>query len=214
VPSFLNAGLIKGAVERLGTSRATVRMVDFLIFRRTLVLLSGDADLDDKTSIALSTRNQHYMQAIRDLMEWPVREMEPAERLLPYFNPFGTADHEDRGYRSPKYPSNGPSVTARGSAFSKITTLSGTNPSILSFKPGYQTLLPSILLKAAGDLPNFADAAIWFHRSRDVSAHSEKPASEFLTALMVETKNALSLEQSVVASLFDSNVTVVTANAQ
>jgi hypothetical protein len=178
--------------------------MDFLIFRRSLRLIADDPSIANKAGIALSMSNQHYMQAIKELMEWPVVEMEPAERLLPYYNPFGTGGHENRGYRSPKYPSNGPSVTARGTGFSKITTLSGTNPSVLSFKPDYQENLPAILLKAGGGpLPILADVGVWYHRAADLSEYAETSPAQLLARLASTTTDALGLSSEEVALLFD-----------
>lgn len=214
MPVFLVSNEIKGSVERLRSSRAHARMVDFLIFRRALKLMADDQAVEGRSAIALSTSNQQYMQAIKDLMEWPVAEMDPAEKPLPYYNPFGTGGHETRGYRSPKYPSNGPSVTARGSGFAKITTLTGTNPAVLTFKPNYERELPSIVLKAGAALPMLADVAIWYHRAKDLAEFTNATPAETFTGLMSKTTAALGLTPVVVSLLFDLTVPEHGADAE
>lgn len=211
--AYLKSAVLRRAVDRLGSSRAHVRMIDFLIFRRALYLQGDGGGTSSTASLELSTTNAVYMQAIRDLMEWPVQATDPAERRLPYYNPFGTAAHKDRGYRSPKYPSNGASVTARGIEFQRIIVLTGERPSKLSFKPNYEENLSSVVLKASGPLPLLVDVAAWYHRARDVSGIVGNGAAAAAHALMERTTEELGLTPQVVPLLFDAATPTDFSNA-
>jgi hypothetical protein len=154
---YLSADRLRLAVERLGSSCATQRLVDFLILKRAIVF-SGSP------SVELSKNDPHLVQAICDLMETHQGAASNPNEEFPYINIFGTENHSSKGYRSRKYPSNGTAVTVPG--WSDVIKTAGQKPRIATFKAGYVKNLASLMLKAHGSMPMLIDAAVWFHRFR------------------------------------------------
>ena len=154
------------AVERLGKSCATQRLVDFLIMKRAMVLAAAP-------EITLSKNDPHLVCAISDLMEIRLGAAEDTEEQFPYINVFGTAAHESKGYRSRKYPSNGTAVTVPN--WDSVVQTSQQKPRLAAFKPGYLTHLRPLMLKAHGNMPSLLDAAVWFYRNKRVSEFCSLP---------------------------------------
>src|SRR5689334_18753824 len=116
---YLSTDRLVLAIDRLGRSCATQRLVDFLILKRAMVLAS-------EAAVHLSKNDPHLNQAIRDLMETRPGAAGDQREEFPYINVFGTDGHASKGYRSKKYPSNGTAVTVPG--WEPLIRTSGQKP--------------------------------------------------------------------------------------
>ena len=109
MPSYLSSSTVKDAVDRLGLSRAQSVLADYLIFKRAIVLSNAGATSKDShlTSVVTGTRAKNYVDAIDQL----TRVESSEHSFRPYFSPFGARRDKGRGFKSKKFPSNGPSDT-------------------------------------------------------------------------------------------------------
>jgi hypothetical protein len=201
---FLPPETIRAAVNRLGESRAHSILLDYLIFKRALINANqvGKAD-----SVVTGIKANAYVTAINELS----RVADPAESELPYFSPFGARRDKGRGYKSKKYPSNGPSDTVsrwQSRPDRPIDFVSNTSPK--EFKPLARSAseLEGFLLVAAKstgqtDKPRLSDLAIWYHRATDIGSLASNGNVE-VSALVAETKAALDLTEVELAGLFDT----------
>ena len=206
--SYLSPETIRAAVDRLGESRAQSNLLDYLIFKRALLHTQSDHAGD---SVVTGTKSEPYVRAIDEL----ARVADPAQSELPYFSPFGARRDKGRGFKSKKYPSNGPSDTvSRWQARPErpIELVPSTSPK--EFVPVERTAdeLEGFLLVAAkasgpADKPRLADLAIWFHRSTDVAALVRSADPLDLSALIDATVQSLGLTEVEVAGLFDKSAT-------
>jgi hypothetical protein len=122
--SYLSPATIKRAVDRLGESRAQSVLLDYLIFKRSL-LLTQAAGAGDQ--VVTGTKSEHYVRAIDELS----RVADPAKSEVPYFSPFGSRRDQGRGFKSKKYPSNGSSDTVsrwQSKPTRPIDYVQGTSP--------------------------------------------------------------------------------------
>ena len=103
--SYLSPATIKAAVDNLGKSRAQSSLLDFLIFKRALLITT---DGEAPATVTTGTKSPPYVAAVDELSGVAAA----ADSELSYFLPFGARRDPVRGYRSKKYPSNGPSDTA------------------------------------------------------------------------------------------------------
>ncbi len=174
---YVSSDRLRLAVERLGKSCATQRLVDFLILKRAMVT-------NRSRTVALSKNDTHLTSAIRNLMEIHPGAAEDVDIEFPYINVFGTEGHASKGYRSKKYPSNGTAVTVPN--WDSLIKTSGQNPRVAEFKAGYLKHLRSLMLKAHGDMPSVDDAAVWYHRSQQISEdHNTQKVCRHLVATFV-----------------------------
>jgi len=157
---YLSTDRLQLAVDRLGKSCATQRLVDFLILKRAIVL-------GGQPAVTLSKNDPSLTRAICDLMETHFGASENPQEELPYINIFGTEGHASKGYRSKKYPSNGTAVTVPG--WEHVIRTSSEKPRVASFKHNYVKHLRPLMLKAHGDMPLLVDAAVWFYRHQPIS---------------------------------------------
>src|SRR5437016_6051428 len=124
MPKFISASRLKQAVERLGSSSALQRFVDLLVLKRALRRIELDKSVKRKGAVVLSLNNPDFTGAIDDVMAWSTGGSDESTDLeFPYINIFGTSSHEDLGYRSDKYPSNGTAVTVASPPWRSITAL-------------------------------------------------------------------------------------------
>ncbi len=154
------------AVERLSTSRAKPSLCEFLILKQAMT--QGDG------TVTLSLGDQTYRNAVDALtriLTWAHEE--PPQ---PYFNPFGTARERTRGWRSKKYPSNGPPVTVPGPGWSQVIEILSQRPRRVHFTTDYLDHLPPMILRGGGPARNVEppplldDCAVWLHRERPVES--------------------------------------------
>lgn len=169
--SYLAADLIKPAVDRLRASRAQSRLLEYLIFRRALVLSGGSG-----SQVVTGMASKPFQQAIQ---EW-ARIRPDGESSPPFFNPFGTSDARDGGFRTEKFPSNGASDTVGrwGNSMTDppFVRVPGVKPMTFAFKAVSGAELEKAFLRTDGadadknQKPRLSDTAIWWLRARDLDA--------------------------------------------
>lgn len=202
--SHLSPATIKAAVERLGDSRGQSILLDYLIFKRAL-LIAGQAD--GAANVVTGTKSAPYVTAIDELS----RVADPSESELPYFSPFGSRRDKGRGFKSKKYPSNGPSDTVarwQSRADRPIDFVPNTSPKAFVPVARSATELDGFLLVAARpggptDKPRLSDLAIWYHREADLEPLRSE-GSITLAALAEATVAALGLDDVELSGLFDT----------
>lgn len=202
--SYLSPATIREAVDRLGESRAQSILLDYLIFKRALLLGAAETGA---TTVVTGTKSTNYVAAIDELS----RVALPAESELPYFSPFGARRDKGRGFKSKKYPSNGPSDTVnrwQSRPDRPIDFVSGTSPK--EFVPVTRSAdeLEGFLLiaaKASGptDKPLVADLAVWYHRAADIEP-LDGGAGVTLDKLVEVTVADLGMTDVELAGLFAS----------
>lgn len=201
---YLPSDLIKHAIDRLGESRAQPKLFDYLIFKRALELSGGTA-----SRVGTGTANQQFQQAIR---EWALTQPTTAPGYH-YFNPFGAARSKDNGYRSDKYPSNGPSDTATGWAGSMsnppFVAVPNSSPRAFTYVAVPPTDLErAFLIAETADSsqnrkPMLSDIAVWWLRERDLES-IELDASVELSDLVNTLKAEVGLTDVEITAIFDT----------
>lgn len=203
---YLAPDLIKHAVDRLRASRAQPKLLDYLIFRRALVNSGGPS-----AQVVTGMASQPFQQAIR---EWA--RVRPDSKPAPhFFNPFGSASATDNGFRSDKYPSNGPSDTASGWAASlaspPFVAVAGSSPRAFTFVAIPGSELEKAFLRAEGTdpdknkKPRLADTAIWWLRERDLETLGLTDQAE-LSDLIATLRSELGLSNDEESALFDATL--------
>lgn len=189
---FISAERLRGAVERLASSRATQRLVDFLILKRAM--RRGESD-----SVRLSTKDEVFTGSIDDLMRCapPSRDEWQGQPLI---NVFGTGRHGDKGYRSQKYYSNGTAVTVPRWSMMEIVS---EGPRVVRLDSTYEEGLEDFLLVGSGGpKPRLVDSATWFFRFHDLEDRfGSTPTDEQLVEGFVAD---LGLTDQEVLTLFES----------
>ena len=190
---FVSAERLRGAVERLASSRATQRLVDFLILKRAM--RRGDDD-----TVRLSTKDEVFTGSIDDLMRCAPPDREEWQGP-PLINVFGTGRHGDKGYRSQKYYSNGTAVTVPRWSMMEIVS---EGPRVVRLSPSYQDGLEDFLLVGSGGpKPQVVDAATWYFRFQDLEERfGSTPTDEQLLEGFLQD---LGLTEEEVNVLFEAN---------
>lgn len=217
---YLSQETIKGAVDRLGTSRAQSALCDFLVFKRALIRANEVSDRTEVsatikgssvrgpavTAVVTGTRAEHYVAAIADLAG--VADPDASER--PFFSPFGARRDKGRGYRSKKYPSNGPSdtVTRWGTRPARpLELVPDTSPKEFALIERSPAELQDFFLiegsnsGSSGEKPRLIDLAIWLHRAMPVPELAGDDASP-LIELVTES---LGLSEAEIDGLFSND---------
>lgn len=162
MPKFLTAVRIKAAIKALADTRGKAALLDFLIVKRTLALKRAP-------QVAITQGEPAYIQATQELaaVEASTRIEPKAEKAI--FNVFASTDTKG-GFRSGKYISNGTGSTIGGNPWQAIIELSTDKPRKMSFRAGYTSHLPDLLLKDAPRLrkPNLTEIAVWNYRHTDL----------------------------------------------
>lgn len=155
---FLTEESIRHAVGQLRRSSARARLCEFLIGLRTLKLSGAD-----QAPVAESV--PEYLQAVHEFTRWTEDDTVDS----PYFNPFGS----QAGYKSKKFPSNGPSNTMHGwatQADSPFEIIHARPKEIRRRQLSTKQLRAfTILGKRDDERPRLIDVAVWFYRSTDFS---------------------------------------------
>jgi hypothetical protein len=166
--------------------------------------------------VVLSKNSEPLQRAISDLFSCAHGEAEEPpdyEIQPPLVNVFGTKGHNDKGYRTEKYWSNGTAVTVAGDAWSgEITRIHGSNPKSISFAEGYGESLSNFFHKSSGSLPRIDDVAVWYYRGRDLSSilSPQEDGKEFpnppeaISTLVERFKEELDLTAEEEQELFQS----------
>lgn len=177
---FISSTTIKGAVQRLAVSSASSTLADYLIFKRALRLAheaAGEAPARVPDSVATGMRSPLFVQAINELTLCVEPEHVGRTPGHPYYSPFGSKRDQGRGYKSVKYPSNGPSDTVGGwqsRAGKPLVVIEGTSPKEYRFEPrAVEQLEDFFIIKGAthdfsGNKPLLTDVAVWWFRSTDI----------------------------------------------
>jgi hypothetical protein len=204
VALYLAPELIKQAVDRLRASRAQPKLLDYLIFRRALVNSGGPG-----AQVVTGMASQPFQQAIR---EW-ARIRSDTEPAPHFFNPFGGASSADNGFRSDKYPSNGPSDTASGWAASlespPFVAVAGSSPRAFTFVKIPGSELEKAFLRAEGTdpdknkKPRITDTAVWWLRGRNLEPLGISEQDE-LSDLVSVLRSEVGLTSPEESALFDS----------
>lgn len=210
MPLYLSQRNLKEAVDRLAVSSASSRLGDYLVFKRALKLArqaARDAGLNEPSAVVTGTKAPSFVQAIEELaLRLPRAWGDPNVIGNPYYIPFGSMRDKTRGYRSKKFPSNGPSVTVAG-----WQTIPG-RPLVLvqdsapkAFEIGVRTkkeLEGFFLVKHAadhfsGELPRLLDTAMWWFRFADLEARfGRPPMPEEMAQAFIEDHDLTELEVS------------------
>lgn len=147
MPLYLAADLLKGAVDRLRTSRAQSRLLDYLVFRRALVNSDGPDG-----QVVTGMGSKPFQRAIN---EW-ARIRQDGEAAHIFFNPFGTATASDNGFRTKKFLSNGPSdtVSSWGTSMTAppFVRVPGSSPMAFTFVSVTAADLEKEFLRATGSV--------------------------------------------------------------
>lgn len=219
MPRYLSAARMTRAVRSLGASNAQKRLCEYLIVKRVAVINAATVarfkqDGHDKSApipknegyVTLSTQNRDLVRAIDDLMRWNVGDSQLSEDTeTPFLNVFGTAEHEDRGYRSLKYLSNGVSDTiANWKKY--IEFAEDAKPREFRVREVSPALLSSFMLKAKGKRPRLEDAAAWYFRGRDIEPLVKPTYAATMDALVAELMRDVGLSEAEADALFDRTI--------
>ncbi|HVD41470.1 MAG TPA: hypothetical protein VNC16_10790 [Solirubrobacterales bacterium] len=163
MPFYLSGPTLAEAVERLSTCRAKPSLCNFLILKHAMT--QGDG------TVTLGLGDATYVAAVDALTA--VTTTDDEDSLPPYFNPFGAHRQPTGGWRTKKYPSNGPAVTVPGAGWSQVIVILSQRPRRVGFTDDYlEHLGPVIMLDndlhREKALPNLHDCAMWLHRDRPI----------------------------------------------
>ena len=190
---YLSEHDIKLAVTQLGTSSAKSRLCEFLIGLRT-IQLSGTSEVGVAESVS------EYKQAVNELAR-VAPDDDHGGLGGPFFNPFGSA----AGFKSKKFPSNGPSNTMHGwetQSDSPFAINGSVRPKSIKRRhiTGDQLRTFLILRDGAADRPRLVDAAVWYYRASDVA--STDGADPTRSELEERFQTDIGLTDDDVAALF------------
>jgi hypothetical protein len=160
MPLYLSADVLSGAVERLASSRARPSLCDFLILKNAMAAAG-------RPTVTLSLKDEIYMESV-DRLALASPSGSDTATPEPYFNPFGGARENKHGWRTVKYPSNGPPDTVNGPSWRPITEIVSQGPRVIRLRQGYEEHLNAIVLQIGGEAPSILDAAAWFFRFDDI----------------------------------------------
>lgn len=155
---YFSERTLEGAVQALSISNARPSLCDFLIVKYAMT--QGDG------TVTLSTVDDTYMRSVDALAR--VDPGPEEEGLPPFFNPFGTRREARRGWRTEKYPSNGPPDTVNGPGWRGVFNVLSERPRRVQLDQDYLPHLLRVVTKTEGAPPRLLDAALWFYRAQDV----------------------------------------------
>lgn len=190
---YLSEHDIKLAVARLGDSSAKSRLCEFLVGLRTLTL-SGNAEVGVAESVT------EYKQAVDELAR-VAPDDDHAGLGGPFFNPFGSA----AGFKSKKFPSNGPSNTMHGwetQSDSPFAINGSVRPKTITRRAITRDQLRTFLILRDGTdtRPRLIDAAVWYYRATELEgADGAAPTRSELEARF---QRDIGLTDDDVAALF------------
>ncbi len=190
MPLYLSADVLSGAVERLASSRARPGLCDFLILKNAMA--------PSKPTVTLSLKDEVYMESV-DRLALASPPGSDTATPEPYFNPFGGARENKHGWRTEKYPSNGPPDTVNGPSWQPITEIVSQGPRVVRLRQGYEEHLNAIVSQTLGEAPSIVDAAVWFFRFDDIQASvGESPEEESIVQAFVTAVGLTLTERQIV----------------
>lgn len=197
---FIHAKIINAAINRLGESRASRSMLNFLVFKRASTLAHG-------TVVSFSASNLSLGTAVDDLAACAPNGTHLPHLLLdkPHVNVFGSTGSPWQ-YLGKNWRTNGTGPALSGAAWRGIIDIISERPRKGQLSEDYARKLPSVMLKAGKQLPTLTDAAIWYHRADDLEARfgavaDTKQLDERLRASFIEQ---LGLTDKEIDAIFDA----------
>jgi hypothetical protein len=177
---YITAESLAEAVSRLAASNARPSLCDFLIVKHAMT--QGDG------TVSLSLADETYMSSVQAFARVLTNPDEVA--LPPFFNPFGTMREARRGWRTEKYPSNGPPDTVNGPGWKRVIDVLSEGPRRVRLTSDYLDHLPKVISKAGGPRPSIEDSALWYYRSKDIKSvvgRVEAPLYDLVQGFVTET---------------------------
>lgn len=208
---YLAAANVKQAVQRLSASAAKGSLTDYLIFKRALRIGAEEARKtrsNEPKAVTTGTASEPFSRAIVEMAGCAPTAGGSGWTGLPYFSPFGAERDKGHGFKSAKYPSNGPSDTvgrwqSRGST--PLQLVDGSRPKQYTFTSRTPEQLAEFFLNteavaAPESRPSLAEAALWWFRFTDLEERfGKEPTAEELVAACVED---LGLAENEISGLF------------
>lgn len=185
---FVRSEALREVVRRLSVSNVRPSLCDFLIVKHALT--QGDG------TVTLSLQNETYMSSVQALAA--VRADDDDAGLPPFFNPFGARREARNGWRTRKYPSNGPPDTVNGPGWKRVIEVLSEQPRRVRLTVDYLEHLPKVITTSEGPAPLIEDCAVWLHRARDLEAtpgHGEERSTEELTTAFLAEVGLSQAEQ-------------------
>jgi hypothetical protein len=211
VSNYVSTDAVKEAVERLGVSTAASTLTDYLIFRRALVNhQAAAAQGTTVTTVTTGIRSEPFTTAIDEMASCASPAQRDSWRGAPYFSPFGYSRDQGRGFKGPKYPSNGPSDTVAGwqSRSSRpLDLVPDTSPKQYTIaNRTVQELEEFFHVRRRGEhysgrKPALLDTACWWFRFTDLSERFQQNPDD--QELCDEFVADLQLDPTAVTALFE-----------
>ncbi|WP_125214130.1 hypothetical protein [Streptomyces griseofuscus] len=206
---------LREAVNRLRESSMPAALGDYLIFKRALEIRkvqAREAGALAPSTVITGTKSPHFVQAIEELTGCAADSASIAKSENPYFNPFGAARETTSGYRTHKFPSNGPSDTVgrwQSRTGTPLRLVPDSKPKEYRFEEQTEDQLRSFFAsKNSGQPPSILDTAIWWFRFTDLEQRFQhEPSENELIAATVTDLGLTGVEISALFSLPDLSLT-------
>lgn len=201
MPIFISSFRLTRALQQLGHSRAKrSALFDFLIVKRALAIKNQD-------SVAITETEPAFISALDEIAGCGEFDGKLVKPETPYLNFFALREKDKQGYRPIRYRSNGTNSTIGGSKWRSVIQLSEETPRKAKLADGYIDHLSELVLSSShkDPKPNINEAAIWYHRGKDVESllsgsTDEKDRIAKLTQNFIEKLKLSANEISVVFS--------------
>jgi hypothetical protein len=209
---YVSQMALREAVNRLRECSMPAALGDYLIFKRALEIRKNQAQEAGEqapTTVITGTKSPHFVQAIEELTGCAADSESIKKSENPYFNPFGAARETTSGYRTHKFPSNGPSDTVgrwQSRSGTPLRLIPDSKPKEYRFEEQTEDQLRSFFVaksatsKNSGQLPSILDAAIWWFRFTDLQDRFQHEPSE--SELIAATVTDLGLTGVEISALF------------
>lgn len=197
---FIHAKIINAAVNRLGDSRASRSILNFLVFKRA-------STLAHETIVSFSASNLNLGTAVDDLAACAPNGTHLPHLLLdkPHVNVFGSSGSPWQ-YLGKNWRTNGTGPALSGAAWRGIIDIISERPRKGQLSEDYARKLPNVMLKAGKKLPTLTDAAIWYHRADDLEVRFGAVAdtAQLEDQLCESFIKQLGLADKEIAAIFDA----------
>ncbi|MDA0631902.1 hypothetical protein OUY22_00610 [Nonomuraea sp. MCN248] len=212
---YISKTTLQQAVRRLGVSSSQSSLGDYLIFKRAMAIKLETPEADDPypDGVVTGLRSGSFIRAIEELAKRrPPGSSEDDDN--PYFVPFGAMRDTTRGYRTKKFPSNGPSDTvgrwqSRSSA-PPLVLVPGQKPKTYTIRErSAQELRAFFIVKHAqkyfsGHRPHLFDLAVWWFRFANLELRLGSTPSPAM--LMDGVTTDLRLSTIEIEALFETSL--------
>lgn len=184
MPQFFTGQRIKASIERLAASRGKPSLIDFLVVKRTLAI-------EGTNTAVMAQGKASFARAVKELASIAPPEEMDFVASYPFFVVFAV-NTNTRGFRSPKWISNGTNSTIANPPWADVLDVKGP-PRSASLRDGHADRLPKLVLRAEGSgLPKLEDLAVWIYRHEDIESifgalsNSEARAKALVAQLMLD----------------------------